>query len=91
MFKFLQEDSKVSSTRVALFLGVSTACIIALGVLFHIIHCTVKECDIEWSGASLFIGAISAFIGTLLYGKVQQKKIETVKVDNKLMKDKGTN
>jgi hypothetical protein len=89
MFNFLKETSKVSSTRVALFLGTVTACIISLGVLFHIIHCTIKECDIEWSGAALFISAISAFIGTLLYGKVQQKKIEVIKVDNKITKDKG--
>ena len=76
MFKFLQENSKISSTRVALFLGTITACLITLGVLFHIMWCTVKGCEIEWSGASLFIGAVSAFLGTLLYGKVQQKKIE---------------
>ena len=79
MFKFLQEESKVSSTRVALFLGTIGSCSLIIGILFHLLWCTVNTCDIERSGAALFLGAISAFLGTLLYGKVQQKKIETKK------------
>jgi hypothetical protein len=39
----------------------------------HAYKCT----EIDWSGMSIFLGAISAFTGTLLYGKVQQKKVET--------------
>jgi hypothetical protein len=31
---------------------------------------------------SIFLGSIAAFTGTLLYGKVQQKKVE--KVENKV-------
>jgi hypothetical protein len=38
----------------------------------HAIKCTT----IDWSGMAIFLGAVSAFAGTLLYGKVQQKKVE---------------
>lgn len=76
MFKFLRDDSNISSTRLSLFLGTSTACIILLAVFFHVIYCTVNQCAIEWSGAAMLITAVSAFMGTLLYGKVQQKKFE---------------
>lgn len=76
MFKFLHEDSKSSSTRVTLFLG--TLGILALifsictYMLIHAWNCET----IDWSGMSIFLGAVSAFAGTLLYGKVQQKKVE---------------
>jgi hypothetical protein len=38
----------------------------------HAVKCT----ELDWSGMSIFLGAMSAFAGTLLYGKVQQKKVE---------------
>ena len=76
MFKFLRDDSNISSTRLSLFLGTSTACVILLSVFFHIVYCTINQCAIEWSGAAMLITAVSAFMGTLLYGKVQQKKVE---------------
>lgn len=76
MFKFLSEDSKISSTRVTLFLGTISLCLLMMGVLTVIIVKAIKCTTIDWSGISIFIGALSAFIGTLLYGKVQQKKVE---------------
>jgi hypothetical protein len=47
-------------------------------MLIHAYKCTA----IDWSGMAIFLGAMSAFTGTLLYGKVQQKKVETVKNNN---------
>ncbi len=76
MFNFLREDTNVSSMRVTLFLGTLGICALILSVctymLIHAVGCTT----LDWSGMSIFMGAVSAFAGTLLYGKVQQKKVE---------------
>jgi len=76
MCNFLLESSKLSSTRLVLIAGTLTACLTELSVMFHIMYCTIHECQINWTGASFFTSTIAAFIATLLYGKVQQKKIE---------------
>jgi hypothetical protein len=86
MFKFLREDTQVSSMRVTLFLGTLCICLLCLGIfiytLIHAFNCTV----LDWSGMSIFLTSVAAFAGTLLYGKVQQKKVEknpeTQKNDN---------
>lgn len=83
MFKFLKENSEISSTRVTLFLGTVCTCVLVLAIAFYIIINAYKCTSIEWSGVALFLGAISAFTGTLLYGKVQQKKVESFKNTNK--------
>lgn len=82
MFKFLNEDSKISSMRVTLFLGTLCVCMLTLGILTYLVIHAVKCTSIDWSGMSIFIGAISAFLGTLLYGKVQQKKVEASTTNN---------
>ena len=76
MFKFLNEDSKLSSLRVTLFLGTLCICMLVVSISLYIMINAIKCSTIDWSGISILIGAISAFTGTLLYGKVQQKKVE---------------
>lgn len=82
MFKFLREDTQVSSMRVTLFLCTLSVCALILSVctymLLHAYRCTA----VDWSGMSIFVGAISAFTATLLYGKVQQKKVEATATKN---------
>jgi hypothetical protein len=81
MFKFLSEDSKVSSMRVALFLGMICICLMCSGIVAYLLIHAVKCSTLDWMGMSVFLGAVSAFAGTLLYGKVQQKKVETKPTD----------
>ena len=53
-------------------------------MIIHAVKCTT----LDWSGMSLFLTGVSALMGTVLIGKVQQKKVETNanesnKLDNK--------
>jgi hypothetical protein len=76
MFNFLKESTDVSSMRVTLFLGTICVCLLCIGILVYIIIHAVKCTTLDWSGISIFLTSIAAFTGTLLYGKVQQKKVE---------------
>jgi hypothetical protein len=76
MFNFLKESTDVSSMRVTLFLGTLCVCLLCIGILVYIIIHAVKCTTLDWSGVSIFLTSIAAFTGTLLYGKVQQKKVE---------------
>ncbi len=76
MFNFLKESTDVSSMRVTLFLGTLCICLLSIGILVYIIIHAVKCSSLDWSGMSIFLTSIAAFTGTLLYGKVQQKKVE---------------
>ncbi len=78
MFKFLSEDTKVSSMRVTLFLGTLCICMLVLAMCVYMYVHSYKCTDIDWSGMAIFLGSVAAFAGTLLYGKVQQKKVEQV-------------
>lgn len=82
MLEFLKDNSNMSSTRLVLILGMIGALCLSSGVLFYIIWNTVKGIAIEWSGITLFLGGLSAMIGTLLYGKVKQKSIEATATKN---------
>lgn len=76
MFNFLKESTDISSMRVTLFLGTLCICLLSIGILVYIIIHAVKCSSLDWSGMSIFLTSIAAFTGTLLYGKVQQKKVE---------------
>lgn len=76
MFNFLKESTDVSSMRVTLFLGTLCVCLLCIGILVYIIIHAVNCTTLDWSGVSIFLTSIAAFTGTLLYGKVQQKKVE---------------
>jgi hypothetical protein len=76
MFNFLKESTDVSSMRVTLFLGTLCVCLLCIAILVYIIIHAVKCTTLDWSGISIFLTSIAAFTGTLLYGKVQQKKVE---------------
>lgn len=72
MFKFLNEDTKSSTIRVVLFMGTVAAFLLMLGMLYHIISYE----EVKWESMSVFLLAVSSYLGTLLFGKVSQKKIE---------------
>jgi hypothetical protein len=55
--------------------------------MIHAVKCT----DIDWSGMSIFLTSLAAFTGTLLYGKVQQKKVEKSHLDNQNIEQNGQN
>jgi hypothetical protein len=82
MFNFLKESTDVSSMRVTLFLGTLCVCLLCIGILVYIIIHAVKCTTLDWSGVSIFLTSIAAFTGTLLYGKVQQKKVENNEENN---------
>ena len=76
MFKFLTEDSNISTTRVVLFTGAMSALLLIMAMTTYILIHAIKCTAIDWSGLAIFLTGISAYIGTLLYGKVTQKKYE---------------
>jgi hypothetical protein len=82
MFNFLKESTDVSSMRVTLFIGTLCICLLTVGVFIYLMIHAVKCTDIDWSGMSIFLTSLAAFTGTLLYGKVQQKKVEKSNIDN---------
>lgn len=87
MFKFLREDSTISSMRVSLFIGIICVAILCIGIFIYTLIHAVKCSTLDWSGMSIFLGAIAAFAGTFLYGKVQQKKVEITKPLDTVVKD----
>jgi hypothetical protein len=76
MFGFLKESTDVSSMRVTLFIGTLCVCLLCIGIFIYLIIHATKCTTLDWSGMSIFLTSLAAFTGTLLYGKVQQKKVE---------------
>lgn len=78
MFNFLKEDSKSSTTRLILLISTFSSFLLTAGMFYHV----VSYKDVAWESMSVFLVSISGYMGTLLYGKVQQKKIEKNKDSN---------
>jgi hypothetical protein len=91
MFNFLKESTDYSSMRVTLLLGTLCICLLSLGIFIYLIIHAVKCSSLDWSGMSIFLTSIAAFAGTLLYGKVQQKKVEKSNIDNQNIEQNGQN
>ena len=91
MFNFLKESTDYSSMRVTLLLGTLCICLLSLGIFIYLIIHAVKCSSLDWSGMSIFLTSIAAFAGTLLYGKVQQKKVEKLNIDNQNIEQNGKN
>jgi hypothetical protein len=72
----LTSGSKESSIRLTMLWGMLISSIILLSLSFIIIYCSIYDKNLDWSGMSLFMGALSTFMGVLIYGKVNQKKQE---------------
>lgn len=72
MLNFFKEDTKESTTRLVLVLGTLAVCSLFFGMVYHII----KYENVRWEGLSILTVSVSGYMGTLLYGKVQQKKVE---------------
>jgi hypothetical protein len=62
--------------RVTLFIGTLCVCLLCIGIFVYLIIHATKCTTTDWSGMSIFLTSLAAFTGTLLYGKVQQKKVE---------------
>ena len=91
MFNFLKESTDVSSMRVTLFIGTLCICLLTIGVFVYLIIHATKCTTLDWSGMSIFLTSLAAFTGTLLYGKVQQKKVEKSNIDNQNIEQNGQN
>jgi hypothetical protein len=89
MFNFLKESTDVSSIRVTLFIGTLCICLLTIGVFVYLIIHATKCTTLDWSGMSIFLTSLAAFTGTLLYGKVQQKKVEKSHLDNQNIEQNG--
>ncbi len=89
MFNFLKESTDVSSMRVTLFIGTLCICLLTIGVFVYLIIHATKCTTLDWSGMSIFLTSLAAFTGTLLYGKVQQKKVEKSNIDNQNIEQNG--
>ena len=89
MFNFLKESTDVSSMRVTLFIGTLCICLLTIGVFVYLIIHATKCTALDWSGMSIFLTSLAAFTGTLLYGKVQQKKVEKSNLDNQNIEQNG--
>jgi hypothetical protein len=89
MFNFLKESTDVSSMRVTLFIGTLCICLLTVGVFVYLIIHATKCTTLDWSGMSIFLTSLAAFTGTLLYGKVQQKKVEKSHLDNQNIEQNG--
>lgn len=74
--KLLREDSKLSSTRLALVVGMVIASMLGTAMTFNILYNTVNCDDINWLGQAAMLGTLTTFIASLLWGKVNQKKYE---------------
>lgn len=81
MFNFLKKSSDISSMRLTLFFGTLCICLLCSGIFIYTIIHSIKCTILDWSGMSIFLTSIAAFAGTMLYGKVQQKKIENKTAD----------
>jgi len=77
MFTFLREDSKVSTTRVVMFLIALCVLILSLAVCFNICYATIACKEIAWIEISAFIGSLTTMIVAIVFGKVKQKAIES--------------
>ena len=75
--KFLQDkNGEFSSLRLSLLIICILSFLLGLGILFYIINNSISHIKIDWSGISVFLTAIGVFIGIIITGKVQQKKVE---------------
>ena len=91
MFNFLKESTDISSMRVTLLLGTLCVCLLCVGIFIYLIIHATKCTALDWSGMSIFLTSLAAFTGTLLYGKVQQKKVEKSNIDNQNIEQNGQN
>jgi len=82
MFRFLHEDSKVSTTRVISFMAVIASLLLILVLAFNMIYKTWKCEAVGWEGISLFLASLSTFNAPFILGKVHQKKIELKTLEN---------
>jgi hypothetical protein len=84
-FDFLKDDSKVSTTRVVYFMIALGALLLIGCACFNIIWQTLYCASVPWEGISLLLASLSSILGVVMYGKVQQKRIE--KQDGSINKD----
>jgi hypothetical protein len=71
------KEFKFSSIRITLIWGMGLITLPFIGIFIRLLDLNAK---IDYSGMGILITTLAAFIGTLVYGKVKQKKTE---VENK--------
>lgn len=72
--KFLTDnEGNKSMMRLAMLCVIIMAAILFIAMAGYIIISAIKHGEINWSGMAALVGALSAFIGTLVIGKSNQK------------------
>ena len=75
--KFLSSSSSHSSMRLCMFLVVISCCvgIIAIGLATG--KCMFQNKPVQGADAAMILTSISAILGVVMYGKVQQDKVNS--------------
>lgn len=67
-----EKNGEKSSVRIVLIATIALVTLLVFAMIYHILFSET----IDWGGMALFLTAITALLGSVLYGKVKQKKIE---------------
>jgi spore maturation protein SpmA len=79
---YLQLKTEHSSIRLMSFIVILTSCISIIATLVILLIQSIQCVSIDWIGSSTFIAAITATIGTALWGKNSAKTKETDQPSN---------
>lgn len=71
-----KEGNDISSMRIALFAIITLSCLLVLALSSYIVVSVIMAAAIEWSGVSMFLGAIGVFLTPAFTGKAIQKRFE---------------
>ena len=76
-------EGNKSMMRLAMLCVIIMAAILFLAMAGYIVISAIKSGSINWGGMAALVGALSAFIGTLVIGKANQKVKELKSVQPK--------
>lgn len=70
---FSSKGDRSSMMRLAIFVVCVISVMLSCSTGVYVVYNTVTKTAIDWSGVSMFIGSLTAFVGTSLGVKVYQK------------------
>jgi len=80
--RFLTDnEGNKSMMRLAMLCVIIMAAILFIAMAVYIIISAIKHGEINWGGMAVLVGALSAFIGTLVIGKSNQKGKELKSIE----------
>ena len=72
----LEENSRKSSMRIALFTVIASSAMMVLMLCSYMVVSMAMSVAINWNGISMFLGAIGVFLTPAFTGKAIQKRFE---------------